>query len=399
VRLELASFPASELSIDDAVESLTLGDPRLASVEIDVVRPGDPVRVINVLDAVEPMIKPNDPDATFPGMLGALRHAGNGRTNRVEGCAVLACAAVTGGDQQEGVIDMGGPGSHLTPFCQTTNVVLTIESAPGISGEETMAAIAEVKLRAARDIAVRTLELEPDRVDVLEHRLGGKPGSQLPAVALLVQLAALGPYESVYLYGTTLDGFQPAPLNPLEVLDGAVVSGESFWAALRNPTYSFQNSALVRDLLDADGRSARFVGLIACRGYNQGAREKERASMLAAKLARELGADGAIVTTDGGGNSHTDTMLTVRACEREGIRAVALVAELGGLTDHVPEADAIISVGNAEELVPAWPPTRVVGGANLIDGRDACDAGPIPVRNYLGATQQMGQMPLRAVAA
>ncbi len=399
MRLELASFSASRVRTDDPGELLTLADPRLGSVEVDVIRPGDPVRVINVLDAVEPMIKPDDPQATFPGMLGELRPAGNGRTNRVEGCAVLVCAAVAGGDQQEGIIDMAGPGSHLTPFSQTTNVVLTIESPPGISGEETMAAIAEVKLRVARDLAAQTLELEPDRVDILEHSLGGKASKELPAVALLVQLAALGPYESVYLYGTTLDGFQPAPVNPLEVLDGAVISGESFWAALRNPTYMFQNSALVRELLAADGKSVRFAGLIACRGYNQGARDKERASMLAAKLARELGADAAIITTDGGGNSHTDTMLTVRACEREGIRTVALVAELGGLTDHVPEADAIINVGNAEELVPAWLPERVVGGATLIDGREASNAGPIPVRNYLGATQQMGQMPLRAVAA
>jgi glycine reductase complex component B subunit alpha and beta len=399
MRLELASFPVDRVAIDDAVKLLMLEDSRLASVEIDVVRPGDPVRIVNALDAVEPMIKPDDPDATFPGALGALRPAGNGRTNRVDGCAVLACAAVSGGDQQEGIVDMAGPGSRLTPFCRTTNVVLTIEPAPGISGEETMAAIAELKLRAARDIAARTLALEPDCVDILEHSVGGKKGVDLPAVALLVQLAALGPYESVYLYGTTLDGFQPTPLNPLEVLDGALVSGESFWAALRNPTYTFQNSELVRNLLAADGKSVRFVGLIACRGYNQGGRDKERASMLAAKLARDLGVDGAIITTDGGGNSHTDTMLTVRACEREGVRAVALVAELGGLTDHVPEADAIVSVGNAEELVPNWLPAHVVGGATLIDGCDARDAGPIPVRNYLGATQQMGQMPLRAVAA
>ncbi len=119
--------------------------------------------------------------------------------------------------------------------------------------------------------------------------------------------------------------------------------------------------------------------------------------MLAAKVAGELGADGVIVTTDAGGNSHTDTMLTVRACERAGIRTVALVAEMGGLTDHVPEADAIVSVGNAEELVPEWRPERVIGGDMLLDGRPAADCGPVPVRNYLGATCQMGDMDLRAV--
>ena len=154
----------------------------------------------------------------------------------------------------------------------------------------------------------------------------------------------------------------------------------------------------MRELLDADGVRLRFAGLVACRGYNQSAKDKERAAMLAAKLARELGADGAIVTTDAGGNSHTDTMLTVRACERAGIRTVAIVAEMGGLTDHVPEADAIVSVGNAEELVPEWRPERVLGGDVLLDGRPAADCGPVPVRNYLGATCQMGDMDLRAVA-
>ena len=36
------------------------------------------------------------------------------------------------------------------------------------------------------------------------------------------------------------------------------------------------------------------------------------------------------------------SMLTCRACEQLGVRTVAIVAEMGGLTDHVPEADAIV---------------------------------------------------------
>ena len=117
----------------------------------------------------------------------------------------------------------------------------------------------------------------------------------------------------------------------------------------------------------------------------------------------ELGADGAIVTTDAGGNSHTDVMLTVRACEAAGVRTTAIVAEMAdpdatasGLTDWVPEADSIVSAGNAEELVPAWIPERVLGGHTLLDGTRAADAGPIPVRNYLGATNQTGQHSLTA---
>jgi hypothetical protein len=49
-----------------------------------------------------------------------------------------------------------------------------------------------------------------------------------------------------------------------------------------------------------------------------------------------------------------------------------------------------------EELVEEWKPERVVGGDMLLDGTDAANAGPIPVRNYLGAANQMGQLALGA---
>jgi glycine reductase len=400
MRLDLASYPAEELDLEEAAAALVFDDPRIASVDVDVVRPGDPVRLTHVLDAVEPRVKADDPGATFPGALGALRPAGAGRTNRVAGAAVVACADFPAEErplhEQEAFVDMAGPGAGYSLLSETANIVLSFHAAEGAGNEDFESAVREAKLRAARDLAAGTLGREPAEVETLEHELGGA-GDGLPRVALLLQLSSLGPLYEIYLYGATLAGFQPSLLNPLEVLDGALTCGEYHWAGLRNPTYHFQRSALVRELLGADGERIRFVGVVACRGYNQSARDKERAAMLAAKLACELGADGAIVTTDAGGNSHTDTMLTVRACERAGISTVALVAEMGGLTDHVPEADAIVSVGNAEELVPEWRPELVLGGDTLLDGRPAMDCGPVPVRNYLGATCQLGDLALRAV--
>jgi glycine reductase complex component B subunit alpha and beta len=401
VPLELASYPVDSIALDEAAAALALDDPCFARVEVDVVRPGDPVRLTHVLDAVEPRGKADDPDATFPGALGALRPAGRGRTNRIDGAAVIACASFPAEErtlhEQEAIVDMAGPGADHSLVARTANVVLTFYPADGVGNQDFEAAIRAAKLRAARDLAATTIGHEPAAVERLEYELGGG-GELLPSVALLLQLSSLGPLYEIYLYGTTLDGFQPAPLSPLEVLDGALTCGEYHWAGLRNPTYHFQRSALVRELLSADGERLRFAGLVACRGYNQSAKDKERAAMLAAKMASDLGADGAIVTTDAGGNSHTDTMLTVRACERVGIRTVALVAEMGGLTDCVPEADAIVSVGNAEELVEEWLPQRVIGGETLLDGRSALGCGPVPVRTYLGATCQMGDLDLRAVS-
>ena len=400
MRLELASYPVESVDLEAAVEGLVFDDPRFACVDVDVVQPGDPVRLTHVLDAVEPRVKAADPSSTFPGALGRLVPAGEGRTNCLVGAAVVACADFPGQErplhEQEALIDMAGPGAAHSLLSRTANVVLTFHPAGDVGNEDFEAGVRETKLRVARDLAAVTVGREPASVETLEHALGGR-GTGLPSVALLLQLSSLGPLYEIYLYGATLDGFQPSPLNPLEVLDGALTCGEYHWAGLRNPTYHFQRSALVRELLAADGERLRFAGLVACRGYNQSARDKERAAMLAARTACELGADGAIVTTDAGGNSHTDTMLTVRACEAAGIRTVALVAEMGGLTDHVPEADAIVSVGNAEEYVAEWRPERVLGGDALLDGRPAADCGPVPLRNYLGATCQMGDLDLRAV--
>jgi hypothetical protein len=88
-------------------------------------------------------------------------------------------------------------------------------------------------------------------------------------------------------------------------------------------------------------------------------------------------------------------MLTVRACADRGIGAVAIIAEQeGGLTDHVPEADSIISTGNTDDFVRAWSPERVTGRAS-----EAMIGQPVPLHAYLGACGQTGDMALTAVPA
>jgi hypothetical protein len=172
---------------------------------------------------------------------------------------------------------------------------------------------------------------------------------------------------------------------------------------MRNPTLFFQRNELVRSLYREHGTRLDFAGVVLMRGYEQSADDKQRAAEAAAERAQELDAEGVIITTDAGGNSHTDVMLTCRACEHAGIRTTVVLAEETDpestrpiLTDWVPEADSIVSTGNVEELVEAWTPERVLGGDTLLDGTPAAAAGPIPVRNYLGAANQMGQLVLGA---
>jgi glycine reductase complex component B subunit alpha and beta len=380
-----------------------MGDlPELDGVDVEVVRTGEPVRVTHVLDAVEPRVRP-DGRAAFP----TDGTAGEGRTNRLDGVVVLSCLDFPTEErplhEQESVVDLAGPGAELTPFAHATNVVLTFHPRDGLGNEELEEWARTTALRVAEELAGPTLDVEPDGVERFER---GPVDPNLPSVAALVQLSDLGPLYYQFLYGAPVGGASlPRAVDPAELLDGAVTCGEYHWAGLRNPTIVFQRNALLRTLYREHGRRLRFAGAVLMRGYEQTAEDKQRAATAAAEAAVGLGADGAIVTTDAGGNSHTDVMLTVRACEQAGVRTTTIVAEMAdpdstspGLTDWVPEADSIVSAGNAEELVPAWAPERVIGGDTLLDGSDARAVGPIPARNYLGATNQMGQHFLRAVA-
>jgi hypothetical protein len=382
---ELASFSADLLREPEPIEG----------VEIEVVQPGEPVRVTHVLDAVEPRIRP-DGRLPFP----SEGKAGEGRTNRLDGVVVLSCLDFAAEErplhEQESIVDLGGPGADYTPFATEVCVVLTFR--PGRGGNEEAEAFARrTTLRVAEELARPTLDAEPVEVERFEL---GAADAGLPAVAALIQLSDLGPLYFQYVYGTPAgQAGLPRVVDPAEVLDGAITCGEYHWAAMRNPTVFFQRNGLVRTLYREHAQRLRCAGVVLMRGYEQSAEDKQRAAEAAAARAQELGADGVVITTDAGGNSHTDVMLTCRACEQLGIRTTVVLAEETDpestrpiLTDWVPEADSIVSTGNVEELVDEWTPARVLGGERLLDGRPAAHAGPIPLRNYLGATNQMGQL-------
>ena len=387
---ELASFSADLLP----------GQIEVEGAQVEIVRPGEPVRVTHVLDAVEPRIRP-DGRAAFP----TEPPAGEGRTHRLDGVVILSCLDFAAEErplhEQESIVDLAGPGAAYTPFADETCVAVTFHAPDGARNEEVEAAARMQTLALAERLASATLEAEPQHVESFELR--GVDGD-LPRVAALIQLSDLGPLYYQFVYGTPAgEAGLPRAIDPAELLDGAVASGEYHWAAMRNPTLFFQRNSLVRSLYREHGQRVNLVGVVLMRGYEQSADDKQRAAQAAAERALEVGADGVIITTDAGGNSHTDVMLTCRACEQAGIRTTVVLAEETDpestrpiLTDWVPEADSIVSTGNVEELVEEWKPERVLGGDTLLDGTDAVNAGPIPVRNYLGAANQMGQLAMGA---
>jgi glycine reductase complex component B subunit alpha and beta len=377
------------------------GEPALAEATVEVVRPGESVRITNVLDVVLPSVKAEEPGSTFPGVLGASGTSGRGRTNRLSGVAVLsACdwhaAGYVGPEEfPDSIIDMDGPGADRSPFGGTHNVVVRFVPASGAPLADVDAAVRRVTLTLARDLAATTIGQTPDSVASYPWPTGTEAREDLPRIAVILQIASEGPLVDTYLDGVPLAGLDPVPFDPRRVLDGSLTNGAYDWAAVRNVTAAYQDPAILRELFGRHGSDLAFAGLILALGYLDTPAQKLRSAEAAARVAKELDADGVICTTFSSGNSHTDTMLTIRACEALGIATTGLVCETnGGLTDHVAEADCLVSTGNEDELVPAWTPDRVSGNA------EAARVGePVPTWAYVGGCSQTGECDWTAVPA
>src|SRR5690606_19333770 len=97
-----------------------------------------------------------------------------------------------------------------------------------------------------------------------------------------------------------------------------------------------------------------------------------------AKLVKMLGVDGAVVSEEGFGNPDADLIMNCTKLERQGIRTVLVTDEYAGrdgasqsLADSDPLADAVVSAGNANEVIVLPPMKRVIGhpeAANIIAG-------------------------------
>src|SRR5436190_15434215 len=147
--LRLATFEISQIRPADQtrwsegvleVDLVSLGslasEPGLNGVNVHVVRPGEPVRIMNVLDVVEPCVKVPDVDATFPGILGPARECGTGLTHRLEGASVLATADLSrthpdiAKEMPDSIIDMAGAGAPLCRWSRTNNIVADFDCDP-----------------------------------------------------------------------------------------------------------------------------------------------------------------------------------------------------------------------------------------------------------------------------
>ncbi len=394
------------LTIDAAeVTALILEDERIAAAQIDLASPGESVRIVHCLDAVEPRTKVNG-GVVFPGFLGGMDTVGSGDTLRLGGVSVLVSSTfpqpVSGLLQaREAVVDMSGPTANYSPFSRVVNVVPTLTPNPDVENEDYDDAARRAGLRVAEFLA-----RQGAAGDAATEFDFSTQDPDLPNVVYFYQLQGQGPMADTYLYGRDIHNLVPSLIHPNEVMDGAIVSGVYAYACYKNPTYLHQNNPIIWELQARHGKDLNFSGVIINRGHNYTQDDKERSSRWAAKLAGFLDADGAILTAEGGGNSAIDMMLACQYMEQAGIGTTIVSSEAAGADGYdfplfytLPEADAIVSVGSEDEVIAMPQVDRVIGGDMLLDGETAAH-GPFDLKMYfqycgtnqLGANLVMGKV-------
>jgi glycine reductase len=399
VRLgEVTGVAAGTLTVGVAeVSALVLADPRIAAVAVEVARPGEDVRIVHCLDSAEPRAKLGE-GTVFPGFLGGMATVGSGATLRLAGVSVMASSRYPQPfsgllQAREAVVDMAGPTARYSPFSGVQNVVLVFTPNPTVENDDYDDAIRRATLRVAEFLA-RSAIGSPAATTPFDTTTR-HPG--LPRVVYFYQLQGQGQMADTYLYGRDIHDLVPTLIHPGEVMDGAIVSGVYVYSCYKNPTYLHQNNPIIWELAARHGHDIDFVGIILNRGHNYTQDDKERSSRWAAKLAGMLEADGAILTAEGGGNSAIDMMLACQYLEQAGIKTVVVSSEAAGADGYsfplfysVPEADAIVSVGSEDEIVPMPLVGRVIGDEVLLDGTPA--SGPFDLKMYYHycGTNQLG---------
>lgn len=380
-------------------------DEHIQSVEADIARPGESVRITPVKDVVEPRVKVEGPGGVFPGILSKVDVVGSGKTNVLKGCTVMTTGKIVG--FQEGIVDMTGPGAEYSPFSKTINLVLKCEPTEGLKQHDHERAVRFAGFKAAEYIAQTAKSLTPNEVEVFEVDTlleGIKKYPDLPKIGYVQMLQTQGLLHDTYVYGIDAKQMVPTIMYPTEIMDGAIVSGNCVSACDKNTTYHHMNNPVIYDLLAQHGKTVNFVGVIIT-NENVYLADKERSSNWTAKLAEYLGLDGAIISQEGFGNPDTDLIMNTKKIEAKGIKTVIITDEYAGrdgasqsLADADASADAVVTGGNANEMIELPAMDKVIGSLDYIDtiaggfdGSLRADGSiSVEIQAITGATNEVG---------
>ena len=380
-------------------------DERIASVDVYLAKPGEETRIIPVKDVIEPRVKVEGDGGIFPGFMCGVEQVGSGTTHVLKGAAIVTTGRIVG--FQEGIIDMSGPGAEYTPFSKTYNIVLKVEPIDGILQHEHEEIVRLAGFRAGIYVGKAGKDVTPDDYKAFEtkplvQQINEYP--DLPKVVYVYMLQTQGLLHDTYVYGVDAKKIIPTFLYPTEVFDGAVVSGNCVSACDKNPSYVHMNHPVIEELYAKHGKEFNFLGCVVT-NENVTLMDKERSSNMTAKLVEFLGADAVIISEEGFGNPDADLVMNCNKITKKGIKTVLITDEYAGqdgasqsLADSTPAGDAVVTGGNANEIIKLPVMKNVIGYPEVAEviaggfqGSLASDGSIIvELQAITGATSEVG---------
>lgn len=358
---------------EEAVRAVAMEDEKIKSVSFDIAKPGESVRITPVKDVIEPRVKVEGRGGVFPGVISKVDTVGEGKTYALKGMAVVTAGRIVG--FQEGIIDMTGPGADYTPFSKTINFVMVCEPVDGIKQHDYEAAVRFAGFRVAAYLGELARNLTPDETKVYQTYgviEGKEKFPDLPRVGYVQMLQSQGLLHDTYVYGVDAKKTLSTIMSPTEIMDGAIVSGNCVSACDKNPTYVHENNPVIHDLFEQHEKTLNFVCHIIT-NENVYLADKMRSSDWTAKMCRFLDLDAVIVSQEGFGNPDTDLIMNTKKIEAEGVKTVIITDEYAGrdgksqsLADSDPAADAVVTGGNANEVVILPKLDKVIGTLDYV---------------------------------
>jgi len=341
------------------LEEILLKDGRIKSVDIHLVYPGDKVRMVNLMDVVQPRCKIDKVEADFPGFIGRLQLAGEGRTRSLRGVGVVVSNPLTN-RKYSALLDMSGVAAEISRYGKMRHLHIAPMRSEGIEERDFEDAVKIAGLKTAVYLA-RGAEGHPvDEIEVYELDIPSlDKKSQLPRVAYFYQLYSsqhdhIGISDPCF-YGTEVRNLTPTVIHPNEVLDGGVVGAHTVRAL---DTYTIQNHGVIKELYARHGKDIMFAGVV-CGVANMEPVPRKRQAVMAAGLVKNvLGAEGVILTKIHGGLPHVDLALVAEECEKLGVKTAIFIQPLisyGTLADtllfNAEAVNLIVTVGATMERI------------------------------------------------
>ncbi|NIO15649.1 MAG: beta-aspartyl-peptidase [Deltaproteobacteria bacterium] len=400
-----------KLLIDgDGLIGLLKSDPNIEDVKLDIAHPGESVRIIPVKDVIEPRLSLIPGYPCFPGVLSPwdpdAQGTPSGEIASISGMVVTTVGSIVG--YQEGLIDMSGPGADYSLFSRKHHLVLDITVRKGTERHDHEKTVRLAGFKASDYIAKHALKKARswDSQETLANPGGAESSGMegLPRIAYLYMLQSQGLLHDTYYCGIDAKTMHPRRIVPSEVFFGAIVSGNCVSACDKNTTYHHQNNPIILELMRRHGIDWNFVGCVIT-NENVTMEDKQRYSTLAAEGIAALKPDGAIISKEGFGNPDADLMMNCSKIEAHGIKTVLLTDEFAGqagasqsLVDTHPSADAIISTGNANEVVVLPPREKIIGDDSVITelagGSSKCrlpdGSVAVELQVLIGSNNQLG---------